>query len=93
MTAKYGRNVELKGKDHPYDSAKAAMRQATMESPITNKRPCRIYGERGERKKHKLKSLHLSRKDHVSISRQGSGHYADLKYLLHNIGRNENENV
>ena len=87
MGAKEGTTVEQKGVSHHYDSVKAAMRQATKEPPVANKRLGRIYGKGVEKVNHKLESLQLSRKDQVSMSRLRSGHHADLKYWLHKIGR------
>ena len=72
---------------HHCDSAYAAIRQATMEPPITHERLLRTYGKRGEKVNHKLESLQLSRKDQVSINRLRSGHHPKLKYWLHVIGR------
>ena len=86
MAAKEGTTVEQEGENHHYDSAKAAMRQATMEPSITHECLRGIYGKRGERINNKLEGLQLSRKDQVSISRLRSSHHPDLKYWLHKTG-------
>ena len=78
---------QQEGESHHYDSAKAAIRQATKELPISQERLRHIYGERGEKVNHKLESLQLSMKDQVSISRLRSGQNSDHKYWLHKIGR------
>ena len=72
------------GENHHYDSAKAAIGEATKDPPITHEQ-CRIYGKRGEKVNHKLESLQLSRKDQVSISRLRSCHHPDLTYWLHKL--------
>ena len=63
VAAKEGTTMEQEGVSHHYDSAKAAIRQATKEPPITHERLGRIYGERGEKVNHKLESPQLSRKE------------------------------
>ena len=60
MAAKEGITVEQEGVSHHYDSAKAAIRQATKELRITHVRLCSIYGKRGEKVNHKLESQQLS---------------------------------
>ena len=47
VATKEGTTVGQEGVSHHYDSAKAVMRQATKEPPITYEHPRRIYGERG----------------------------------------------
>ena len=79
--------MEQEGVGHHYDSANAAIWQATKEPPITHKHLCSIYSIRGEKVNNKLEILLLSRKDHVSISIPRSGHHPDLKYWLNEIGR------
>ena len=54
VAAKEGTTVEQEGVSHHYDSAKAAIRQATKEPTITFERVRHIYGERGEN----FESLH-----------------------------------
>ena len=87
MATKEGTTVEQTIVGHHYDSVKAAVRQATKEPPIAHERLRHYYGERGDKVNHKLESLQLSTKDHVSFIRLRSGHYQDLKYWLHNISR------
>ena len=87
VATKEGTTVEQEGVSHHHKSAKAAIRPVTKKPPITHERLRRIYGERGEKVNHKLKSQQLSRKDQVSISRLRSRHHPELKYWLHKIGR------
>ena len=60
VAAKEGSTVEQEGVSRHYYSTKAAIRQATMEQPITLERPRR---KRGEKVNYKLKSQQLSMKD------------------------------
>ena len=57
MAAKEGTTVEQEGVSHHYDSAKAPIRQATKEPPITHEHLRHIYGKRGEKANHKMESL------------------------------------
>ena len=72
---------------HHYETAKAEIRQATKEPPITYKRLRCIYGEKGENVNNKLESLQLSKKDQIYVSRERIGNHPYLKYWLHKIGR------
>ena len=87
VAAKEGIIVEHEEENHHNDSAKAAICQATKDPTIAHKCLHRIYGKRGEKVNQKFKSLQLSRKDQVSISRLKCGHHPDLKYWLNKIGR------
>ena len=53
MAAKLATNVALEGVSHHCDSAKAAIRQATTETPTTHERLCRIYDQKVS---HKLEA-------------------------------------
>ena len=79
--------MEQERENYHYDSANAAIWQATKEPPITQDRLCRIHDKRGEKVNHKLDSQQLSWKDQVFISKLKSGHHPGQKYWLHNIVR------
>ena len=71
-------NCRAGRENHHYDTVK---RQYTrqLRNPLL---PTNIYGERGEKVNHKMESLHLSRKEQVSISRLRRGHHPDLNYFF-----------
>ena len=85
MAAKEGTTLKQVEVSHHYNTAKAAIRYATKEPPITHPRLRRTYSDRGEKANHKLESLKLSRKDQDSISRLRNGHHPDQICWLHNM--------
>ena len=74
MIAKERATVEQEEMSYHYDSAKAAIRQATKKSLL----PTSVYGKEGEKVNLKLEIQQLSRKDQVSISRLRRSHEPEI---------------
>ena len=80
VAAKEGTTVEHEGVSQHNNSAITAVRQATKEPRIIDKRLRRIFRDVGENVNHNLESIQLSRKDQVAICILRSGQYPNLKY-------------
>ena len=84
--AKQGAQMDQNLATWHYESAKAAIRRATIGKAFEHERMRAVSGERGE-KVNQLLEKELTRKEQVTLNRLRCGHHMDLKYWLFKIGR------